>query len=85
MKEMGPLETPLVDITVSFFGLILENENPVPPPDLWIWAVCLMASKMLSIESPTGRTKHAESWPSSLPAFISVGELGINSRFAIRL
>ena len=30
-----------------------------------------------------GRTKHAESCPRSLPAFISVGELGINSKLDI--
>ncbi|HRP08967.1 MAG TPA: hypothetical protein PLL69_10820 [Gemmatimonadales bacterium] len=35
--------------------------------------------------SLTGRTKHAESWPSGRPAFIRVGELGMNSRFAITL
>ena len=34
------------------------------------------ASKISSMESPTGSTKQAESWPSSEPAFISVGELG---------
>ena len=35
------------------------------------------ASKISSMESPTGRTKHAEYWrPLSFPAFISVGELG---------
>ncbi|VVC71744.1 Uncharacterised protein [uncultured archaeon] len=37
------------------------------------------------MESSTGITKHAESWPTGVPAFISVGELGRNSRFTIRL
>ncbi|KYC53146.1 MAG: hypothetical protein AMQ74_00478 [Candidatus Methanofastidiosum methylothiophilum] len=32
MNETGPLEIPLVVRTTSFFGLSLENENPVPPP-----------------------------------------------------
>ena len=57
MKEIGPLETPLVDCTTSFFGRRRENENPVPPPLLWISAVCLIVSKMLSIESSIGSTK----------------------------
>lgn len=48
----------------------------VPPPDLWIMAANFTASKISSMESPTGSTKQAESWPSSEPAFISVGELG---------
>ena len=39
-------------------------------------AVCLMVSKMPSIESSTGRTKQAESCCSGRPAFPSVGELG---------
>ena len=84
MKEMGPLETPLVERTTSLLGRTREKEKPVPPPLLWISAVFLMASKMLSMESPTGSTKQAESWPSSRPAFISVGELGRNSSRAIR-
>ena len=50
---------------------------------LWIRAVYLMASKMSSIESPTGSTKHAESCPSSLPAFMSVGLFGMKSCRAI--
>jgi hypothetical protein len=55
----------------------------VPPPDLWISAVYFTASKMSSMESPTGKTKQADSCPSSRPAFISVGELGRNSSWAI--
>jgi len=39
---------------------------------------------MSGIESYSGSTKHAESMPSGLPAFISVGELGRNLRLAIR-
>jgi len=84
MNEMGPEETPLVDCTMSFFGRIREKENPVPPPDLCIRAVSFMAVKMLSIESSMGRTKQAESWPSSRSAFIRVGELGRKSRETIR-
>lgn len=43
-------------------------------------AVFFTASKMDSSESSTGSTKHAASCPSSLPAFMRVGELGRNSR-----
>ena len=55
----------------------------MPPPLLWIRAVFLMASKMDSMESSTGRTKQAESCPSSRPAFIRVGLLGRNSRLVM--
>ncbi len=61
MNESGPDETPAVDSTTSFLGRTLENEKPVPPPLLWMRAVFLMASKMASMESPTGSTKQAES------------------------
>ena len=47
-------------------------------------AANLTASKISSMESPTGRTKQAESWPSSLAAFIRVGELGRNRQLVIR-
>ena len=79
MNDSGPEETPLVDMTTSLWGRTRENEKPVPPPLLWMSAVFLMASKIDSMESPTGRTKHAESWPSSRPAFMRVGLLGTNS------
>ena len=84
MKEIGPELTPLVEETTSFLGRRREKLKPVPPPLLWIRAVFLMASKMLSMESPTGSTKQADSWPSSRPAFISVGLLGMNSRLVSR-
>ena len=84
MKESGPVETPAVESTTSFLGRRREKEKPVPPPLLWMRAVFLMASKMESMESSTGRTKQAESWPSSRPAFMSVGQLGRNSRPAMR-
>jgi hypothetical protein len=61
MNGTGPLDTPAVLLTISFFGLSLENENPVPPPLLWIRAIFLSASKIPSIESSTGSTKQAES------------------------
>ena len=47
-------------------------------------AANLTASKISSMESPTGRTKQAESWPSSLAAFIRVGELGRKRQLVIR-
>ena len=34
-------------------------------------------------QSSTGSTKHADSWPRGRPAFINVGELGIQARVAI--
>ena len=34
-------------------------------------------------QSSTGSTKHADSWPSGRPAFMSVGEFGIHTRVAI--
>ena len=80
MNESGPDETPLVLSTTSLCGRTREKEKPVPPPLLWMSAVFLMASKIDSMESPTGSTKQAESWPSSRPAFMSVGLLGRNSR-----
>ncbi|OPY01355.1 MAG: hypothetical protein A4E66_02758 [Syntrophus sp. PtaB.Bin001] len=83
MKEIGPLEMPAVVITTSLAGRRREKEKPVPPPDLWISAVYFTASKISSMESPTGRTKQADSCPSSRPAFIRVGELGRNSKAVI--
>ncbi|OQA20681.1 MAG: hypothetical protein BWY60_01151 [Actinobacteria bacterium ADurb.Bin346] len=83
INDMGPLETPFVDRTTSFFGLIFEKEYPTPPPDFCINAVSFKASNIFSIESPTGSTKQAASCWSSLPAFINVGELGRKSRSAI--
>ena len=83
MKLMGPLATPPVDLTVAPAGRSRENEKPVPPPLLWMSAAFLTASKISSIESPTGSTKQALSWPRGLPAFMSVGELGMNSSLSI--
>jgi len=34
MKEIGPLEMPVVVKTTSLAGRRREKENPVPPPDL---------------------------------------------------
>ncbi len=83
IKLTGPLATPPVDFTVEPFGLNREKLKPVPPPLLWIKAAFLTASNMPSMLSGTGRTKHADNWPRGLPAFISVGELGINSSCVI--
>ena len=61
MKEIGPEETPFVERTTSACGRRREKEKPVPPPLLWMRAVFLTASKIDSIESSTGSTKHADS------------------------
>ena len=83
MKEMGPLATPPVEFTVEPLARSREKEKPVPPPLLWMRAAFLMASKMSSMESATGSTKQAESWPRGRPAFMRVGELGRKSRLTI--
>jgi hypothetical protein len=83
IKEMGPLATPPVEFTVAPWPRKREKENPVPPPLLCINAAFLMASKMPSMESGTGNTKHADNWPKGRPAFIKVGELGKNSKSVI--
>ena len=83
MNETGPEATPMVDATTSPDGRSRENEKPVPPPVCWIIAAHFTASKISGIASPTGSTKHADSWPDGLPAFISVGEFGRNSSRAI--
>ena len=75
-KEMGPEAMPPVEPTRASWGRSREKEKPVPPPDLWIMAAFLTASKMPSMESSTGSTKQAASCPRSVPAFIRVGELG---------
>ncbi len=60
IKEMGPEATPPVVRTTSFLGLNLEKEKPVPPPDLCMIAACFTDSKIPSIESSIGSTKHAD-------------------------
>jgi hypothetical protein len=80
MNDTGPDAIPPVAATRSPSGRSRLKANPVPPPDLWISAVCLIASKISSIESPTGRTKQAESCCSGRPALPSVGELGRKRR-----
>ena len=83
MNDTGPDAIPFVLLTISPLGLSFENENPVPPPDCWIIAISFNVRKILSRESSTGRTKHADNCPRFVPAFINVGELGRNSRFFI--
>ena len=85
IKDIGPEDIPFVEPTTSPLGLNLEKPKPVPPPDLCIIAAYLTASNMDSIESSTGSTKHAESCPSRLPAFINVGLFGRNEREVISL
>jgi hypothetical protein len=83
IKEIGPEATPPVLLTMSLDGLSLEKEKPVPPPDWCIIAAFFTASNISTTESPTGSTKHALSWPSFVPAFISVGELGMNLKLVM--
>ena len=59
INETGPEDTPIVDLTTLFLGLNLENEKPVPPPDLCINAVFFTVSKIPSKLSSTGSTKQA--------------------------
>ena len=47
---------PPVEATTSSFGRRREKAKPVPPPDLWMMAADFTASKISSMESPTGRT-----------------------------
>ena len=83
MKDTGPLAMPPVVFTIELAGRSLEKENPVPPPERCMSAVFFIASNIDSIESSTGRTKHADSCCSSRPAFIKVGEFGRKSRLYI--
>src|SRR3989304_5743666 len=71
-----PGATPIVDCTRSPSGRRREKAKPVPPPDWWMRAVSLIAWKIPSMLSGTGRTKQAESCWRPRPAFIRVGELG---------
>jgi hypothetical protein len=75
---------PPVEPTRAALGRSREKEKPVPPPDLWISAACFTASNISSMLSPTGSTKQAASWPRSVPAFMSVGELGRKRKEVIR-
>jgi len=85
INERGPDAVPFVFLTVSPFGLILLKLKPVPPPLCWIKAMVSIPLNMLFSESSMGITKHAANCPSSVPAFISVGLFGRNSRLVIAL
>ncbi len=85
INETGPDATPFVLLTASPCGLKCEKLNPVPPPDLWISAVFFNVVNIPSILSSIGKTKQADNCPSSLPAFIRVGELGRKSKASITL
>ena len=76
MNDTGPDAVPPVEATRSPAGRSRENEKPVPPPVFWISAAQRTASKTPVVESSTGTTKQAASWPSGRPAFMSVGEFG---------
>ena len=83
IKLTGPLATPPVEFTEEPAPRNRAKEKPVPPPLLWISAAFFTASKISSILSAIGSTKQAESCPSGLPAFIRVGEFGMNFRLDI--
>ena len=46
MNDTGPLATPWVVFTTSPRGRSREKAKPVPPPDWWMSAAHLSASKM---------------------------------------
>ena len=54
----------------------LEKSKPVPPPHFCTIAAAWAVDIIESSESSTGSTKQAASVPRSVPAFMSVGELG---------
>ena len=83
-NEIGPLVAPPLVAIQSPVGRRRSKAKPVPPPAFWIRAASLTDSKISSMESLTGRTKHADNMPSSRPAFISVGLLGRKTPSAIR-
>jgi hypothetical protein len=83
MNDTGPLAMPPVDETTSPAGRRRLKAKPVPPPLWWISAVSFSESKMPSIESSTGSTKHAASCWIGRPAFPRVGEFGRNRRLDI--
>nr|WP_222829120.1 hypothetical protein [Oceanithermus profundus] len=78
-NESGPEARPPVRVTRSPSGRTAEKLKPVPPPDWCTRAVSCRVWKIASTASSIGSTKQAESWPSGVPAFISVGELGRKS------
>jgi hypothetical protein len=55
-NETGPDALPPVEVTTASFCRSREKAKPVPPPDLWMMAADLTASKISSMESPTGST-----------------------------
>ena len=79
----GPHALPCVVRMGEPFGRMSEREKPVPPPNFCTMAASCAACMMPSMLSLSGSTKHAESVPAPVPAFMSVGEFGRNSRPAI--
>ena len=79
-NESGPKVVPPVDARGAPRARRREKAKPVPPPVRCTSAIERSAAKMLSSVSSMGRTKHAASWPSGVPAFINTGEFGRKSR-----
>ena len=75
----GPQALPCVVEMPAPFGRMGERAKPVPPPYFWTIAASLAVVMIPSMLSSRPITKHAESVPAPVPAFISVGELGTNS------
>ena len=80
---MGPQALPWVVAIPAPFGLSSDSAKPVPPPNFWTIAASCAAPMIPSILSRRGSTKHAESVPAPVPAFIIVGEFGRYSKLAI--
>jgi len=85
----GPVATPLLLETIDPFDLILEKENPFPPPDCCINAATLKVENIPSFSLPKssdiGSTKQAANCPSGVPAPVNVGEFGKNFFDEIKL
>ncbi len=87
MKETGPEATPMVERTTSFLGRSRREAEAGAAARLvhqrhgaeGVVDAVLAVGEV----SSTGNTKQAESWPRGRPAFMRVGQFGMNSRWAM--